>query len=315
MQAKKPNLPIQLAAAIFFLATAAFADTAQNSDDEQFPLTTLKAFLRHSETAKAENAYIYDPRLPGLKVIVEYAGKTKPIREDAAEFLRMGFKTRNAEHMAQVYHYEVLVLEQKRKYWLPIQDELLGFFKDELKKGKKFETKLRYLGSGGKTGHTFAMIGFHATDAQELPRSEAISTELAQVAIGDKMAKTIKKLTRRHGEPFHTGSVGYSRVYAYLLDKRYQTQLIVRDAGEGFHDKVYSIQVAGPPNPEFELYKGLHLGDPPSKIKEVMGDYTETPSTDGYIRLNFANPRHSVELKNGVLASFMINDDPYYFAE
>jgi hypothetical protein len=179
----------------------------------------------------------------------------------------------------------------------------------------KFETNLRYLGSSARAGYIFAMIGFHVGGAQEPSRSETIRTELAGVSIGDRMAKTSTLLKKRYGDPFSSGMMGYAEYHAYLLDKRYETQLIIRDAGEGFHDRVYSIQVAGPPNPEFELYKGLYLGDSPSKIRAVLGDYTEAPSADGYIMLNFSSPRYSVELLDGKLASFMITDDPYYFAD
>jgi hypothetical protein len=160
------------------------------------------------------------------------------------------------------------------------------------------------------------MIDFSTIVATELPRSEPLLLELANVQIGDKMARANKKLRKRYGKPVYEGACSHSHCYTYRIDERFQTELTVYDAGEGFRDKVFGIQLVGVHNPEFDLYKGLHLGDPPSKIREVLGDYQEVPShVLGAIRLDFGSWRYSLEMVDDALISFKINDDPNYFAD
>jgi hypothetical protein len=317
MLARKFNRSIIFAASIFLFATAASGDVGKHPEPG---LTTLKNFVRGATAAGEELGLIYHMDFPNLKAVVEYTGETRTIKEEKSKQLQ-SILLNHTERLGDLYKLdfsnEVGVREQGREYWLPIPRLQLPTFTAGVQKGQKFETNLKSLGSSFKYGNLFVMLKFNATVEAELPRYEPLLLELAEVKIGDSMAKTLKKLTRRYGEPYTSAITNYRQSYGFIIEPRYKTRLYVSDAGEGFRDKVYAILIVGQlPNPELELYKGLHLGDPLSKIREVMGEYTEHPVNEaGNIPLDFGNPRCLLKLRNGALFSFMITDDPYYFME
>jgi len=90
----------------------------------------------------------------------------------------------------------------------------------------------------------------------------------------------------------------------------------VGDAGEGYRDKVFSVQLTGQPGQRPAAFKTLRFGAPSSEVVSVLGKPVDTVSSgEGYTRLVLAHSTCSVELKNGVFASILIADDPNYFQE
>src|SRR5687768_13793221 len=120
MRAKKLDLSLLLACAIFLCATA-FADAGKWGGD--FHLMTLRDFLRNSDVASEEVPVIFYKNFPGLKVVFERTGKIRPIKEDKRKQLE-ALMANHSEQLGEVYKFDFVheagVREQGREYWLPI---------------------------------------------------------------------------------------------------------------------------------------------------------------------------------------------------
>jgi len=87
-----------------------------------------------------------------------------------------------------------------------------------------------------------------------------------------------------------------------------------------FYDKyVFCVQISGPKNLDLAIYKNLHLGDSLAQVEAALGRSTNQNSykEDGhnYTAMWFAGGRISAEMKDGVLSSFYVSEDPNFFQE
>jgi hypothetical protein len=285
-------------------------------DTAGFTLSTFKNFQRQQPPASPGRDFIFDAAMPGLAVGVKYTGVVRPIPgERAAQIADVGRILRKPE-LATLYTREIQVLEQGRTYWLPIQGEVLSDLAKLINPGQEFTAYVRYTGASlAAPGRLFLLIDFDADRPAPLPRDTCFARQLFGIALGRPLAPVLLGLTRKYGEP-HVMSRGQETLHVFLVDPKTETYVVVGDAGEGYRDRVFSVQLTGQPGQPLAVFKSLRFGAPPSEVETILGKAQSTLSSgEGYTRLVLRNTTCSVELKNGVLASVLIEDDPNYFQE
>jgi hypothetical protein len=136
------------------------------------------------------------------------------------------------------------------------------------------------------------------------------------VRIGEPYEATRGRLEKRYGEAHSTHERQQRRYHAFVLNPERGTMLIIGDAGASYRDRVFSVQVSGPANPDVPLIGPLRLGASPKEVEQLLGQPIETePSGDGYTQVSYPDTNCSVELKGGRLASVLLLGDPNYFKE
>jgi hypothetical protein len=215
-----------------------------------------------------------------------------------------------------LYRREIEVVEQGRSYWLPIQEEVLSELAKLLNPGQEFTVYVRYLGASlSGPDRLYVLIDFDAGPPKPLPRDTCFARQLFGIALGRPLAPVLEGLKAKYGEP-HVMRRGQENLCAFLVDLESQTYVVVGDAGEGYRDKVFSVQLTGQPGQRPAVFRTLRFGAPSSEVVSVLGKPVDTVSSgEGYTRLVLAHSTCSVELKNGVFASILIADDPNYFQE
>jgi hypothetical protein len=301
------------------LAAVSFGLTDDSLNLSEFELTTFKSFQRSYEIATTPGDHVADVTPEALAVVVEFTGQARLMRSTRKEFIALLAKVGKDSNMGKlpkIYHTEIQVSEQNHTYWLPIQDLVFEAFSKEVAPHQEFTAYVRCFGSLGGEGCFYLLMDYRPDVRERVPHSAALLNVLGGVKLGTSMAQAIKTLSARLGPSFQKGEQEKAHYEAYALDPDHGTSLVITDAGGLYHDKVFSIQVSGPPNPAVDLYKSLHLGDSLSVVEKVLGRSAGSHDAgDGYTHFSYENPRYSVELKNGVLASFLISADPNYFPE
>ncbi len=95
--------------------------------------------------------YVPMPELPA-KVKVVYTGKTRNTSKERLAFIYLWAKTVGAkiDDSNQVFGTEMLFKEGSREYWLPVQTQLIPFFRDELKVGDEVTLYTIWIGTNIK---------------------------------------------------------------------------------------------------------------------------------------------------------------------
>lgn len=109
-------------------------------------VSSERGWSRYQETTlaevTAENSYLMDgdysvmgKALP-LKVKVAYTGEIRNINADKKHLIEMWVKSFSVDpKIAERFQKEMLFLESGSTYWLPVQNELIPAFQEELKSG------------------------------------------------------------------------------------------------------------------------------------------------------------------------------------
>ncbi|MBD3671248.1 MAG: hypothetical protein HUJ29_10775 [Gammaproteobacteria bacterium] len=94
-----------------------------------------------------DSDYFFTPGMP-FKANVEFLGEFRKIEENRSKYIGMWLKTHgmNPEHI-NMYSTEVLVKEGKVEYWLPIQKQLIPYFKKEVPNNKRVNLYVVLAGS------------------------------------------------------------------------------------------------------------------------------------------------------------------------
>jgi len=289
------------------------APPAAASDD--FPLETIKNFQRLRSLPEDSREVIVDTTLPGLSAVVRYSGAERELPGKKEFFLESVAKALDSDFF-RLYTREIRVQEQGRTYWVPIQQHVLESFRKEIDAGDELTLQLRYLGAFGDVGRLYLAIDFSAGASGRVPRAGCFSQELVGVRVGDPYAATLTRLEARYGEPYSAGVRSQRRYHAFVVDRDRGTSLVIGDAGAGYGERIFSVQLSGPANPDVALFRSLRLGASPGEVESVLGKpVEEAESGDGYTQLSYVGTNCSVELKEGRLASFLIAGDPNYFEE
>lgn len=103
----------------------------------------------------------------GYLLIVKSLGEYRYISVEKKEFLDYVFKTIGVYDKAKdLFNNEVLVETDAGNYWFPIQDELLGYWHDELKEGDLTLIYIRFYGSMSENSDDkwiFTINGFNSS--------------------------------------------------------------------------------------------------------------------------------------------------------
>ena len=285
-------------------------------DAKEFTPATLKNFQRQQSEATKGREWIFDAAMPGLAVGLKYTAAARPIQGPRAEHIKMVGQSLNKQELMALYTREIEVVEQGRTYWLPVQDEVLSHLAKELKPGQEFTAYVRYMGASlSAGGRLYLLIDYDARPPRRVPRDTCFSKQLYGITVGRPLGPVLKDLQARHGAP-RLVRRGHQNLHVFLIDLESQTYVVVADAGEGYRSRVFSVQVTGGPSGRPAIFKTLRFGAPSSEVFAVLGKPEQmVDSGEGYTKLQLPNSTCSVELKDGVLASILIADDPNYFAE
>jgi hypothetical protein len=300
-----------LAGLYLMMSAAAFA-----FDAGEFEPATLKNFQRQQPAATRGREWIFDAAMPGLAVGFRYTGTVRPIPGPRAKQIEEVGQSLRKPEFAALYTREIAVIEQGRTFWLPVQSEVLSHLSKEAKPGHEFTAYLRYLGASLEAGgRLYLLIDFDANPPKALPRDICFSKQLFGITVGQPLAPVLKKMESSHGGP-RLMRRGQQNLHVFLIDLESQTYVVVADAGEGYRDRVFSVQLTGSPDARAAVFKTLRFGAPSSEVFGILGKPTRmVDSGEGYTKLELPGSTCSVELRNGGLASILIADDPNYFAE
>ncbi len=295
--------------AAVFVAAFAF-------DSAAFHPGTFKNFQRQQPAAAEGRDFIFDAAMPALAVGVKYTGATRSIASPRAAQIAMVGQALHKPEFSALYGKEIEVVEQGRSYWLPIQKEVLSELVKLLNPGQELTVYVRYMGASlAVPDRLYLLIDFDAGPPKPLPRDTCFARQLFGIAVGRPLAPVLEGLKAKYGEP-HVMRRGQENLHVFLVDLESQTYVVVGDAGEGYRDKVFSVQLTGQPGQRPAAFKTLRFGAPSSEVVSIFGKPAEMVSSgEGYTRLVLAHSTCSVELKNGVFASILIADDPNYFQE
>jgi hypothetical protein len=290
--------------------------TLTAADSGDFSLTTFKGFERNQIAPESVQGYNIDAARPGLAVVVSHECAVREIPEDKRLFLQGLGKVFNKPDILSMYRRELRVMERDREYWIPFQEPTIDQLLGTACEIPEISIRVRYMGVHRELGRIYLGIGFDGRKMERPDRMSCLANELHGVSIGEPLGAVRKRLTELYGVEHAVPQRGEIRHYAYGVDSKHRTTMIIGDAGDGPRERVFSVQISGPPNPVLELPAGLHLGDSPEKIAAAFGTPEATVNSgDGFQMLKYANSPCSVEIKDGVLASVLIMGDPNYFDE
>jgi hypothetical protein len=302
--------------AVLVLLSAAVSAAVFAFDSAAFHPATFKNFQRQQPAPSEGRDFIFDTAMPALAVGVKYSGATRSIAAPRAAQIERVARSLHKPEFRTLYRKEIEVVEQGRSYWLPIQDQVLSELARVLNPGQEFTVYVRYAGASfAGSDRLYLLIDFDAGPPKPLPRDTCFARQLFGIALGRPLAPVLEGLKAKYGEP-HVMRRGQETLHVFLVDLESQTYVVVGDAGQGYRDRVFSVQLTGQPGQRPAVFRTLRFGAPSSEVEGVFGKPVDTVSSgEGYTRLVLPHSTCSVELKNGVFASILIADDPNYFQE
>lgn len=115
-------------------------------------LVEFSEIITHFEKLEEESGNIADISLnaltPGYLLLVKNTNQIRKIPPSRLIWLKGVFKAFKFDHKVEdLFENEILIKTKEGTYWLPIQKELLGFWKDELKLNDQALIYIRAYGS------------------------------------------------------------------------------------------------------------------------------------------------------------------------
>lgn len=107
------------------------------ADFSRYPPTTLaelgtKLPAEGSGAGARPGDFLIDGRMLIGRVVVRCQLETRPLDAARTRYLEHFFRSIRALHFVGLFEQEVLCREGERQYWLPIQKQLLGPFREEV---------------------------------------------------------------------------------------------------------------------------------------------------------------------------------------
>jgi hypothetical protein len=293
-----------------------FAAVALAFDPSSFRPATFKNFQRQQPAAVEGRDVVLDTAVPALAVAVKYTGAARRIPPARAALIETAGKGRGASAPGGRYAQEIEVVEQGRSYWLPVQKDVLSDLSTLLNPGQELTVYVRYLGaSRAVPERLYVLVDFNAGLPKPLPRDSCFARQLFGIALGRPLTPVLEDLRRKYGQP-RVDRHGQEHVYVFGLDLKSKTYVAVGDAGEGYRDRVFSVELAGRPGEQQAVFKTLRFGASAGEVMSVFGKPAAMVSgAEGREKIELPHSTCSVELDNGALASMYIADDPNYFAD
>lgn len=312
---------IALAGLALVALPAAGEDARPDADD--FPVGTLRNVVRATSAPEEGDAVIGIAEAPGLRAVVTLTGTRRPLSRPTRRVLSAFVTAAGPQNEARArtfvaqFREEIEVEEAGRRYWVPMQRTLDESFRQEVGPSQEFTLACRYVGIAMPGPHPVcALVGYYFQPWIRPERTTCFASELAGVAIGAPIDEASRRLVAAHGEPVGQPRNGAQRIATYALDSGKTSVLVVADAGLGHHERVYSVQISGPPASALPVAKGLALGDPPEKVEAALGAPARKIELEGGVmRWEFARSPCTVAFHGGALVAAFVSDDPNYFAD
>lgn len=95
-----------------------------------------------------DNAHGVDYGNDPVKARVTYMGEYRPTSEESESFISDWLKSLGHSEDASVYAAEFLFIEDGRKYWLPVQNNVVPYLLKELKGGENVDLLALWIGRG-----------------------------------------------------------------------------------------------------------------------------------------------------------------------
>ena len=114
------------------------------------PRTLDQIIKQHSRTVADTQARVdlfFTAELFPSRVKVTYTGQIRKIAATRKEFIARWATTRNAQQLSALFEEELLFKEGAVDYWLPVQKQVIPYFKEELKPGDPVELLLIWIGA------------------------------------------------------------------------------------------------------------------------------------------------------------------------
>ncbi len=117
-----------------FLLLLILQVTSSNSSAgwEDYQESSLKSVLEQKGGMNRGVDFLFTPGLP-YKITVTYTGKFREISSLRKSYLEKWLKSLGLDpHQADLFTNDVLVVEGKREFWLPVQNVLISAMKKEV---------------------------------------------------------------------------------------------------------------------------------------------------------------------------------------
>lgn len=123
-----------------------------------YNLSDLLAFEKSSQKSNAEEGMqadvtmAFNARLDKFQLQVTYGDGYRPIRGAKRTFVdgickAFGKDFGFDKSYCDIYQKEIKIIYEDHAYWFPVQEQLVGYFKDEMKKGESMYIYVIYAGS------------------------------------------------------------------------------------------------------------------------------------------------------------------------
>jgi hypothetical protein len=133
------------------LTSASLLAQDQDGWDKYEPRTLSQIIRQHSKAVADEKARVqlfFTADVFPSRVRVTYVGEMRKISLTRKNFIAEWAKTRKVpQDLVGLFEEEVLFKEGQTEYWLPVQKQVIPYFKEELKAGEKVDLYLIWIGA------------------------------------------------------------------------------------------------------------------------------------------------------------------------
>jgi hypothetical protein len=126
---------------------------ATELDDSSFKLSTISQIIKENGVSETDrkhtpNTFAESLSNPGFKVEVIATGKSRELSKSIKAFLQIPSQSiQSKKEYFSNFTKEILVKENSREYWIPVQKQVFSYLEKEVKKGQKITILIRYYGS------------------------------------------------------------------------------------------------------------------------------------------------------------------------
>jgi len=152
---KGRSLKFRIYVASLYVFLAAESPVAAQKQWEAYQPRTLSEIVRQhrseisDETSRKSNTSILltSDEFPS-RVRLVYSGRVRPIATKKRDVILQWAKIRGVpDNVVHLFKNELLFLEDSQQYWIPVQEQLLSSFEQELKAGQEVELFLIWVGT------------------------------------------------------------------------------------------------------------------------------------------------------------------------
>ena len=132
-----------------FLAVSLFAAAGIEAGWDEYQKSTLRAVIKQNDGNGRKSDFVFTAGLP-YRVEVVFSGRFREITPARAFFIEQWLKSNGLDPASKhLFDTEMLVMERKTEYWLPVQKALIPHLKKEVARNKPVTL---YVVWSGKTG-------------------------------------------------------------------------------------------------------------------------------------------------------------------